>query len=199
MSGIRGFKQKLAAVSRMWQAGEYDGALTDVEALLAVWPGNAHLHVLKASLIQLQDDPDYALGDARQALQHAVELDRGSPAASLELGDYLDSVEDDPLAASKAFAEGVAGARRLLIEGLIGQAKAFRQLDKRDEFLRCLREVLQLTRFERGAKRAKGEEPDAGIIFELPSGSFHAIQLDGPYADRIRDLLNDEVVSRTAR
>ena len=199
MSGIRRFKQKLAAVTRLEDAGEYDSALAGVEALLADWPGNAHLHVLKASLIQLQEAPDYALDDARQALQYAVELDRGSPAAAIELANYLDGVDDDPLGASKAFADGVSSARRLLIEGLIGQAKALRQLDRRDEFLRCLREVLQLARFERGGKRAKGDEPDAGIIFELPAGSFHTVQLEGPYSDRIRELLGDEVASRTAR
>ena len=50
-----------------------------------------------------------------------------------ELGHFLDGVDDDPRAASKAYADGVAAARRLLIEGLIGQAKALllRQIGKR--------------------------------------------------------------------
>ncbi len=156
MSNLRGFKQKLSIVSRLWQEANYDAALAEVEAMLKTWPGNAHLHVLWASLVQLQEDAKHGLDEARQALQQAVELDRGSPAAAIELGHYLDNVEDDPQAALKAYAEGVTAARRLLIEGLIGQAKAFRQLEKREEFRRCLLELLQTVRSRRTPKGRKG-------------------------------------------
>jgi tetratricopeptide (TPR) repeat protein len=169
MSSLRGFKQKLSVVSRLWEEQDYDQALAEVESLLQTWPGNAHLHVLWASLVQLQEDPKHDLEEARQSLQQAVELDKGSPAAAIELGYFLDNVEDDPQAASRAYSAGVTAARQLLIEGLIGQAKAFRQLDKREEFLRCLVEVLHLTRFETSSKR------------------------NGPYAEQIQDLLNEPV------
>jgi lipopolysaccharide biosynthesis regulator YciM len=153
MSTPRGLKQRLSTVSRLWEDAEYDRALVEVEALLEAWPGNAHLHILWASLVQLQEKPKHDLEHARQALQQAVELDKGSPTASIELGHYLDNVDDDPQAAVKAYAEGVATARRLLIEGLIGQAKAYRQLDKKEDFLHCLLEVIQLTHFDTGSKR----------------------------------------------
>ena len=81
MSSLRGFKQKLATVSRLWEQKDYDTALAEVESLLKVWPGNAHLHILWASLMQLQEDPKYDLDEARQALQQAVEFDKSSPAA----------------------------------------------------------------------------------------------------------------------
>jgi predicted Zn-dependent protease len=99
MSTVRGWKQRLSTVSRLWAAKNYDQALAEVESLLETWPGNPHLHILKASLVQLQEAPEYDLDDAKQALQRAVALDKGSPAASIELGHFLDNVEDDPQAA----------------------------------------------------------------------------------------------------
>jgi hypothetical protein len=136
--------------------------------------------------------------EAKQALQQAVDLDKGSPAAAIELGNFLDNVEDDPRAASKAYADGVAAARQLLLDGLIGQAKAFRQLNKREEFLHCLVEVLHLARFEINQKRTKAEEPGGDILFELLRSHFHAIQHKGPHAEQIQDLLSDLVTNHSA-
>jgi hypothetical protein len=107
-------------------------------------------------------------------------------------------VEDDPEAASRAYAEGVAAARQLLLDGLIGQAKVFQELDKREEFLRCLVEVLQLARFEAGPKRGKAEESEADIIFESPKGHFNFIQSKGPHAERIQELLSEWMKNRSA-
>jgi tetratricopeptide (TPR) repeat protein len=198
MSKLRRFEQKLSIVSRLWEERNYDSALVEVESLLELWPGNANLHILWASLVQLQEDPKHDLDEVKQALQQAVELDKGSPAAAIELGHFLDKVEDDLLGASKAYAEGVATARHLLIEGLIGQAKAFRQLDKREEFLRCLLEVLHLTRIDTGTKRIKAKESGPDIIFESPTGHFHTTQIKGRYAEQILDLLGDLVAERSA-
>jgi tetratricopeptide (TPR) repeat protein len=195
MSNLRGFKQKLATVSRLWEEKDYDTAFAEVESLLKVWPGNAHLHILWARLVQLQEDPKHNLDEARRALQQAAELDKDFPAGAIELGYFLDNVEDNPQAASKAFAEGIPPARQLLIEGLIGQARALLQLDKREEFLRCLSEVLHLARFEAGSKRSKAEDSGADI-FESLIGHFHAIQLKGPYAERIQELLGEAVAHR---
>ncbi len=197
MNNLRGFKQRLSRVSRLRKEKNYDTALAEVESLLESWPGNAHLHTLWASLVQLQEDPQHDLDEAKQALQQAVELDKESPAAAIELGHFLDNVEDDPHAASRVYAEGVAAARELLIDGLIGQAKVFQQLDKREEFLRCLLEVLTLSRFETGSRKTKTDASEADIIFESPRGSFHAIQLKGPYAERIQDLLSEGVADRS--
>jgi lipopolysaccharide biosynthesis regulator YciM len=117
--------------------------------------------------VQLQENPQYELDEAKHALQKAIELDKDSPAASIELGHYLDSVEDDPQAAIKAYGDGVATARRLLIDGLIGQAKAFKQLEKSDEFIHCLTEVLHLIHFDSRSKRNKAEVQE--ILSELTS------------------------------
>jgi hypothetical protein len=193
MSNPRGFKQKLSTISRLWEAEDYDKALAEVESSLETWPGNAHLHILRASLVQLQEDPKYNLDEAKQALQQAVELDKSSPAAALELGHFLDNVEDNPQAAAKVYTEGVATARQLLIDGLIGQAKAYRQLDKKEEFFRCLLEILHLARFEMGSKRTKADELGADVIFESLTGLFSAVQLKGPHAEQIQDLLGELV------
>ncbi len=179
MSILRAFKQRLATVSRLRHEGDYDSALAEVESLLETWPGNAHLHVLKSKLVQLQEEPKYELDAARQALEQAIELDRNSPAAFVELGYFLDNVEDNPRAAVKAYTDGVSAARNLLIDGLIGQAKAYRQLERREEFLGCLLEVLQLARFDSGSKRNK------------TTGHFLGAQLEGPYVEQIQELLDE--------
>jgi tetratricopeptide (TPR) repeat protein len=198
MSKLRGFKQKLALVSRLWEEKDYDTALAEVESLLERWPGNVHLLILWASLVQLQEQPGHELDEAKRALQQAVELDRESPAAAIELGHFLDNVEDDPQAASLAYAEGIVAARRLLLDGLLGQAKVFRQLNKREEFLRCVMEMLHLARFEKGSKRARPEGAGADIIFELPAGQFHLLQLQGDHAEQIQELLEELTRSRSA-
>ena len=129
------------------EEADYDTALAEVEALLKAGLGMRTCTSSGRTWCSCKRS-QHELDEAKQALQQAVELDKGSPAAAIELGHFLDNVEDDPQGASKAYAEGVAAARRLLIDGLIGQAKVFRQLNKRQEFLRCLLEVLQLTQFE---------------------------------------------------
>jgi tetratricopeptide (TPR) repeat protein len=191
MSTVRSLKQRLSTVSRLWDEAEYDEALVEVEKLLADWPGNAHLHVLWASLVQLQDEPEHELDEAKQALQTAVELDKSSPEAAIELGHFLDNVEDNAQAAIKSYAEGVAIARRLLIEGLIGQAKAYRQLNKKEDFQRCLMEILHLTGFETTPKKHKTEQPGPDVIIQSTSGNVYAIQLKGPYAEQVQDLLSE--------
>jgi tetratricopeptide (TPR) repeat protein len=177
MNGTRSFKQKLSHVFRLWNEEDYDTALGEVESLLKVWPGNSQLHVLWASLVQLQEKPEHGLEEAKQALHQALDLDKSSPAAAIELGHFLDGVEDDPQAAAKVYSEAVAQARHLLIEGLIGQAKAFRQLDKREEVMKCLMELLYLTKAVSGPKRP---------------------ERNGPYTAQIEELVNDVLVNRSA-
>lgn len=172
MSSRNGFKHQLAQVSRLWEANDYDAALAAVEALRKGLPGNAHLLVLWARLVQLQDSPQHTLDEAKQALQQAVDLESGSPAAAIELGHFLDNVCDDPRAAVQAYAAGVSDARHLLIDGLLGQAQALLQLGQRQEWLRCLLEVVYLTR---------GTDNDA---------DGNALR-SSPYAERIEALLGE--------
>lgn len=186
MSDLARHKQKLAAVSRLWAKANYDAALSEVESLLASWPGNSHLHVLWAGLVQLQEDPQHDLDEARQALKRATELEPDSPVAAVELARFLDNVEDDPRGAAKVYAEAVSGARRVLIDALIGHAKALRQLGKNDEFRRCLAEILHLTRFESGAKSRKGNESGPDLLFD---------SLTGPYAPQVQELLGELATS----
>jgi len=181
------FKRGLSAVFRHWEDGDYDATLAKVETMLATWPGNTRLHVLWASLVQLQENPQHTLAEAKEALQLATVLDEDSPAAAIELGQYLHNVEDDPAAAVKAYAQGVAATRRRLIEGLIGQAKAHRQLEQWEAFYRCLEEMLQLMRFS--AKTNGAQALSSEILIRLSPGNVDAIQLQGPYAEQIKELL----------
>lgn len=198
MSDSRTLTQRLSAVSRFWAKEEYDSALAEVEKLIKLWPGNGHLHILWASLVQLQEKPSHSLDEAKRSLQRAVDLEGSSAAGAIELGHFLDAVDDDPKAASKAFADGVAVARQQLIEGLIGQAKALNQLDKRNAALRCLLEAFSLMQFQSSAKRSKSERSGADLIFGLPSGAVFSVEFKGRFADEFEELLSDVVASRSA-
>jgi tetratricopeptide (TPR) repeat protein len=198
MSSLRAFKQVLSTVSRLWAENRYDAALAQVEAALKIWPGNARLHILWASLVQLQEDPKHRLDEAKKALQQAIDLEPTSPAGAIELGHFLDAVEDNPRAASRAYADGVAIARQSLIEGLIGQAKALLQLGKREDALKCLVEVLHLTEAEPVTKRGKGSDVLPDVIFRAPNGRVMAGQVKGPFAEQIEELLNEVFANRSA-
>jgi tetratricopeptide (TPR) repeat protein len=175
MTSTRSFKQRLSKVFRHWEDKQYDTALTEVEELLEVWPGNAQLYVLWASLVQLQDQPAHGLAEVKKALQAAVELDASSPAGAIELGHYLDAVEDEPRAAVKVFSEGVNAARRLLIDGLLGQARALLQLNRREEALKCLMESLYLANMGPSSegKKPAGMAPD--VLLRDPTGGILAL------------------------
>lgn len=198
MNDVRSFRQGLSKITRLWKKQDYDAALAEVESLLVTWPGNPHLHVLWASLVQLQEDGPHDMEEAREALRQAVVLDQNSPAASIELGQFLDNVEDDPQSASEVYADGVAAARRLLIEGLIGQAKSYRQLNRRKEFLRCLVEVVHVAQFERGTKESRSGDLGMDFLVDSSTGSVHVLQLKGPYAEHIQELLSEAVADRSA-
>jgi hypothetical protein len=198
MKSLRSLKEGLAEVERHWDANDYDAALNEVEGLLESWPGNVRLHVLWASLVQLQDDPSHGLDEVKKALQQAVALDKTSPAAAIELGHYLDAVEDNPQAASKVFSEGIASARRLLIDGLLGQARALVQANKRQEAFKCLMESLYLANIDAGPDAAKAARGTPDILLRDQAGQMLAFQLKGPFAIKIDDLLQELFPKRSA-
>jgi tetratricopeptide (TPR) repeat protein len=198
MRNVRTLKQRLSAISRLWAKEDFDAAIGEVDRLLKDWPGNGHLHVLWACLVQLQDNPTHSLDQAKQALQQAVELEKSSPAGAIELGHFLDNVEDDPQAASRVFSDGAAVARQLLIEGLIGQAKALHQLDKREDAVRCLLEALNVMHFQSASKRGKSEKNVPDVVFGTSTGGVVSVQLKGRVADQFEELLTEVVTSRSA-
>ena len=184
------FRHNLSRVTELRDAGQFDQALREVEALLRNWPGNAHLHLLRASLVQLQEEPRHELDEAKAALESAVALEGDSPAAAIELGYFLDHVEDAPAAASGAFAAAIAAARKLLIDALVGQARALQQQNRREETLLLLAEALRLSNLE-SCSDGQGCSEAAPAIDSLrerlqgmPPESF----LTGQIADLIDEL-----------
>ena len=163
MSDTTALSRGLSEVQSHLADEKFDKALKRVEELKKLWPGNPQLYLLWARIVQLQNEPTHTLNEAKRALQQAIDLDKQSPAAAIELGYFLDNVEDDPQAAAKSFTQGIAAARVLLIEGLLGQAHALIQLDKREEAVRCLVEAHQLADAERSSKK----NPFASRIEEL--------------------------------
>jgi hypothetical protein len=130
-------------------------------------------------------------------LQTAAALDESSPAAPIELGHFLDAVEDDPQAASKAFSDGIRTARRLLIDALLGQARALLQLNKREEAIACLIESLYLTNLSSSADRGKSPRTVPGVLCREPSGPAFRLPLTGAFGSEIEGLLADVLAGQT--
>jgi tetratricopeptide (TPR) repeat protein len=196
MISTSSFKPRLAKIFRHWRDEDYDAALAAVEESQTSWPGNPQLSILWATLVQLQDNPVHGLDEVKKALHRAIELDKDSPAAATELGHFLDAVEDNPNAASKAFADAITSARRLLIDALLGQARALLQLEKRDNALRCVMEALYLVNCFSEADKSANGSPD--IVVRDSTGGMQAFRLKGPFAMRIEDLLDELLPTRSA-
>ena len=139
-------KQGLARVGRAWRDRHYLEALAEVDGLLEISPANPSLLILRAQLIQLQDDEVGAptLDDARMDLKLAADLDEQSPVALVELGYLLYAMADDAKAASRYFQKAIPLCKDLLKEALIGQAKAFSELERDADALACLAEAYSL-------------------------------------------------------
>jgi tetratricopeptide (TPR) repeat protein len=197
MNGTRAFKQKLSKIARLREAGDYDSALAAADELLKSWPGNQQLYILWASLVQLQDRPTHSLDEAKRALQFAADVD-DSADGLIELGYFLDAVEDDPKAASRAFSKAASTARRQLIDALLGQARALLQLGKRDEALRCVLEALYLAEVGTAARNGKSTDRTPDILLRDPTGRILGFQLKGPFASKFEDLVKDLLLTRSA-
>jgi tetratricopeptide (TPR) repeat protein len=169
MKSTSSLQRGLAQVRRDWRAGHYEQALAEVERLLEAWPNLPPLLTMRGNLIQLLESPSASLDDARDALQRAVDLDPGAPAAWLELGHFLDAVDDDPAKAAQCFDKTIELTQRLLLEGLLAKARALSQQDKKPEALACLRQAYVLRPFLRGpnAKSSGEKEISAAALEEL--------------------------------
>ena len=162
MTNLRTFKREISAIRRLWADSQFSEAIAKVEDLRREYPGNPQVLVMWASLVQLVEDSEHSLDDAREALRLAVELDETSPGASIELGHYFDSVEDDPASASKAFASAAAIAKKLLVDALAGQGKSYLQLNRRTDAVRCLLEAFQVSNLDYPTMNGKSTRSPLG-------------------------------------
>jgi len=195
MSAVRAFQQDLDEIAQLWDEEDYDAALDRVEEARKAWPGNSHLHILWASLVQLQDNPKHSLDEAEQALRQAVELNQSSPAAVIDLGYFLDRVKDDPRAAAETFAQGVDQARQLLIDGLIGRAKALLQVDQVEEAFQHALEVLNLLSCE---SRTPDHSQNHDLDALLRTGENIRNGSRPPTAEQIEGFLDAVIVHQSA-
>jgi len=146
MKTASSLKRGLTKVWKLQDDRRYDLALKEVDSLLEDWPGNAQLLVLRAELIQLQEDEEGSpsLEDAKNDLKRALALDELSPNTLIEMGYFLFKVEDDAKAASKYFQRAIKQSREFLREALLGQAELLSEQDQKEEALACLLEAYQL-------------------------------------------------------
>ncbi len=135
------FRRKLSAVRAAERKSDYAKALAGLDALIEEVPGNPSLLVRRAMLIQLLEDGGLPLNEAKQALQVALQLDEKHPGALIELAQFQFAVEDDAAAATKTFQSAVGACSRLLVEALLGQAKALVEMNRREEAFDCLARV----------------------------------------------------------
>lgn len=191
MSRAPSYSQQVAKVRKLWNGGKYDQALSAVEEMMTAWPGNAALHVAWACLVQLQEETSHELSAVKRALETARELDDKSSAASIELGNFLDAVEDDAEGAEEAFGGAASIARKQLIEALSGRARALLQLDRSEEATRCLIEVLQLSRGVPKAKTGKSTNGNADLAWSDASGGTLHVQVKGGLTEEIQSLVQD--------
>ena len=158
------FRRKLSAVRAAERKGDYAKALAALDALIEEWPGNSTLLVHRAMLIQLQDGAGPPLSEAKQALQAAHELDEKLPSAMIELAQFELSVKDDAAAAYEGFSEAAAVCSRLLIETLLGQAKALMEMDRRSEAFDCLARVRWLQNAKVNGDAASLDPDDRKLV-----------------------------------
>jgi len=135
MKPLTTFKRGVAKVRRDWKEGRYEVALAEVDRLLKEWPDNPQLLVMWADLIQLQEQANgSSLEGAKAAYRRAAELD----------GECSPALEDDAKSASKAYEKAIVAYRRLLIEALLGKAKALHEMERVTEARACLDEAYML-------------------------------------------------------
>ena len=103
--------------------------LRDVEQALREHPRSSELLVLRGDFIQLcdGDSPDHVLSQALVSYRRANELAPDAPEPLMEIGNYLDAVEDDPAGAVPYFQAAVAkGGGQAAADAL---AKAMEQVE----------------------------------------------------------------------
>jgi tetratricopeptide (TPR) repeat protein len=137
---IESLKRGVRKARRLWSEEHFDQALSEVERLLKVWPNNPRLLVMRADLIQLQDDVDGipTLEDAKSDLELAADLDEDSPDALIELGYFLFVHDDDAKEALKRFDKAVYLCVDLFTQALVGHAEALAELGQETKALSSL-------------------------------------------------------------
>src|SRR5262245_36923902 len=141
MRTTKTYKSGLARIRKAWRTGRYERALEEVERLLSSWPDNPSLLRMRAELVQLQEETKHRLVDVRADLERAVALNEESPAALIELGHFLSTVEDNPAAASRCFGKAITLCRRFLTEALLAQADTLLEIDRKPDALAHLAEA----------------------------------------------------------
>lgn len=121
-----------------------------------------------------------------------------SPAAAIELGNFLDAGEDDPKAALKIYSKAITQASRLLFETLVGQTKALLQFEKQDEALQCVAQLVRLSEDASLTKRSKTAGLP-GIILRSADGQVSMLDMEGPNSAQIEDLIKEFAGATEAR
>jgi hypothetical protein len=107
---------------RRWLTPDEALVLVDAELARVETPS---LLVLRAVLVQLGDDPDLALDEARVSLERAIELAPDDPEAYEELGHFFDVVVPDRYRALRlyrlALAKGAGASCRDALEELLAE------------------------------------------------------------------------------
>ncbi len=117
------FKKQIDKVEDLYDKREYEKALKKLKSMRKRWKGNARLDVLFGKLvgqfISSEEDDDrlghtrFTMKDVRRAFSRAAVTDIDG---KLELGLFLDEIEEDNDAAKTVITEAVEDAAFLLAE-----------------------------------------------------------------------------------
>jgi tetratricopeptide (TPR) repeat protein len=138
MKSIGSFKRALGEIRSLMARRKHAEALAHVTALLGDWENQPALLVLRAELIQLQDENGPPLDAAGDALKRAVALNDRNADAWLELGHFQFAVNDDAKTAEKSFAAAVAASSESLIAALVARAGALEEMGRTRDAFDCL-------------------------------------------------------------
>lgn len=163
MKAIASYKRGIAEIRALMTRRKHADALVAVDALLAQWPDQPAILVLRGELIQLQDENGPPLDAAAAALKRAATLDDRNADTWLELGHFQFAVEDDAKAAEKSFSQAIAAGSESLIAALIGRAAALDELGRKREAFDCLSAARYL---QSAAATKNGSTIDDVSLFE---------------------------------
>jgi Tfp pilus assembly protein PilF len=110
----------LDAVRELYASRRYDDALSKLDRYVARYELTAEMLLLKGRLIQLSENGDHSLSDAKECFLGALRQDKDNVNALLELGWLCASVLGEPDEGKRFFSEAIEKCNALREEATKG-------------------------------------------------------------------------------
>lgn len=100
--------------------------------------------VAKGRCIQLMDETEYSLDDAKLAFKQAIDQDPSSLDGLIELANFYYAVEGEPEKALEYFDIAFQKSRSYLMDAIVGHAKCVAEISSNDDAVQYLSSVVTL-------------------------------------------------------